>query len=142
MRKVLAPFDGSASSLRAVQYLVDFSRSFGDLHVHLVNVQSEPRFYGNYVSPDMLEQLHAGALDHAAELNAKAAALLQEAGIKYDTHEVMGEVVSEILNLCRQHHCDTIVMGTRGQSGLKNLVMGSVASHVVHGAEVPVLLVK
>lgn len=142
MRKVLVPFDGSPSSQRAVEYLVNFSRDFGALQVHLINVQSEPRFYGNYVSPSMVEQLHAGALDHAAEVNAKAAALLQEANVQYESHEVMGEVVSEIINLCRRHQCDTIVMGTRGLSGLKNLVMGSVASQVVHEAEVPVLLVK
>ena len=37
---------------------------------------------------------------------------------------------------------ELICMGTRGLSATANLVMGSVATKVLHGAKVPVLLVK
>ena len=38
--------------------------------------------------------------------------------------------------------CDEIIMGTRGMGAIGNLVMGSVATKVVHLAGIPVTLVK
>jgi nucleotide-binding universal stress UspA family protein len=38
--------------------------------------------------------------------------------------------------------CDGIVMGTRGMSAVGNLVMGSVATKVIHLTKLPVTLVK
>ena len=45
-------------------------------------------------------------------------------------------------DLGRRLKCDAIVMGTRGMTVLGNLVLGSVASKVVHLSSVPVTLVK
>lgn len=142
MHTVLLPFDGSDSAMRAVDYLIDFSSTLPDVTVHVVNVQSEPKLFGNYVSPSMLEQLHAGALDYAAELTAKAADTLRAANVQVHTHEITGEVVSELVDAARKYACTVIVMGTRGMSSLSNLVLGSVATQVVHEAPMPVLLVK
>lgn len=50
MQKVLLPFDGSPSARRALDYLVTLQRRLGDLQVEVLNVQSEPKLYGNYVS--------------------------------------------------------------------------------------------
>jgi nucleotide-binding universal stress UspA family protein len=47
-----------------------------------------------------------------------------------------------IANLARRLRCDSIVMGTRGMTALGNLVLGSLATRVVHLAGVPVTLVK
>ncbi|WP_373185670.1 universal stress protein [Halopseudomonas sp.] len=142
MHTVLLPFDGSESALRAVEYLADFSKTLGDVTVHVVNVQTEPKLFGNYVSPTMLDQLHAGALDHAAEVNAQAADMLRAANLQVQTHEIIGEVVSVLVEAARKLGCTMIVMGTRGLGSLSSLVLGSVASHVVHESPIPVLLVK
>ncbi|GGC88898.1 universal stress protein [Halopseudomonas salina] len=142
MHTILLPFDGSESAMRAAEYLVDFSATLGDVTVHVVNVQTEPKLFGNYVSPTMLDQLNAGALDHAAEVNAKVADKLRAANLAVQTHEIMGEVVSELVDAARKLGCTMIVMGTRGMGSLGNLVLGSVASQVVHETPIPVLLVK
>lgn len=142
MQKVLLPFDGSPSARRALDYLVTLQRRLGDLQVEVLNVQSEPKLYGNYVSASMLQQLNAGALDHARELTEKAAAVLAEAGITHACHQVVGDVAAEISKAISRLDCDSVVMGTRGMGGLGNLVMGSVATRVVHDVPVPVLLVK
>src|SRR5215831_9923722 len=41
-----------------------------------------------------------------------------------------------------ENNIDLIVIGTRGRSGFKKLLLGSVASHVVTYAHCPVLVVK
>lgn len=142
MQKVLVPFDGSPSAKRAIQYLVNFSKEYPQLTVHVLNVQAGPKLYGNYVSATMLDQLNAGAEDHAKEIVAEAAAELKAAGIACETHTAVGEVTSALVEAVTRHGCDTVVMGTRGMGSLGNLVMGSVATRVVHDSPVPVLLVK
>ena len=52
-----------------------------------------------------------------------------------------GGAAEEILRVAREIHCDLIVMGTHGRSGLSRLLMGSVAEEVVRKASCPVLIV-
>lgn len=142
MRNVLLPFDGSAPAKRAIEYLVGVAAEYPNILVHVINVQSEPKLYGNYVSANMLEQLHGGALDHAREVIAEAGTMLREAGVRHEEHAVVGEVIGELAHAVKSLGCDTVIMGTRGMSNLGNLFMGSVATRVVHEVPVPVLLVK
>lgn len=142
MRNVLVPFDGSESAKRAVQYLVNVAKDYTDIQVHLLNVQREPNLYGNYVPATMLEDLRKGALNHAQKVNADAVQMLQGAAINHEAHEAVGDVVAEVVAAVKRLGCDTVVMGTRGMGSLGNLVMGSVATRVVHDVAVPVLLVK
>ena len=142
MQNVLVPFDGSESAKRAVQYLVEFSKAYPSIQVHLLNVQREPNLYGNYVPATMLDDLRKGALNHAKTVNAEAANVVQAAGIQHQVHEVVGDVVTEVVAAVKRLGCNTVVMGTRGMGSLGNLVMGSVATRVVSDVPVPVLLVK
>jgi nucleotide-binding universal stress UspA family protein len=59
------------------------------------------------------------------------------------THRLSeGDAVDEILRAAQQDGCDMIVLGTHGHTGLKRLLMGSVAEQVVRRASCPVLTVK
>ena len=142
MHKVLLPFDGSESANHAVQYLVDASRSHSSLEVHVLNVQPPTTLHGDYFSQEMLARIRADALEHCVGVNAQALQILSAAGIQCTSHESVGEVIGEIRNAVKTLGCDTIVMGTRGMNNFSNLVLGSVASRVVHDVSVPVLLVK
>ena len=57
-------------------------------------------------------------------------------------HLAEGDPVDEILRFAEQDGCDMIVLGTHGHTGLKRLLMGSVAEQVVRRAACPVLTVK
>lgn len=142
MQKVLLPFDGSEAAMRAAQYLVSASRSFTALEVHVLNVQPTLILHGDYLSMDLLQKLEDAALKHGAEINAQALKLLADANICCAGHEVIGDVIGEVGKAVSALGCDTVVMGTRGMSNLSNLMLGSVASRVVHEVTVPVLLVK
>lgn len=142
MQTVLVPFDGSECAERALQYLVTASRVYADLRVHVLNVQPKLALHGEYFSSEMLDKLGAATLQHGAEINAKALAILSAAKINGTAHEVIGEVIAEVGRAVKAYGCDTVVMGTRGMSNFSNLVLGSVASRVVHEVSVPVLLVK
>ncbi|MGB7956509.1 MAG: universal stress protein [Candidatus Nitrosopolaris sp.] len=51
-------------------------------------------------------------------------------------------IAGGIVDYAEENNIDLIVIGTRGRSGFKKLLLGSVASHVVRYAHCPVMAVK
>lgn len=143
MRKVLVAFDGSDSSKRALQYVIGFAHDHvKTLQVHLLNVQFEPTMYGEYVTSEMIDQMQQSLLEAAARTLEWAVDKLRAAGIECQAHTALGNVSEQVALYVEQHHCDTVVMGTRGLGNFTGLLLGSVATRVVHEVSVPVLLVK
>ena len=143
MQTVLFPYDDSAPAQRALQYLVDLSKRYQGLTVHVLNVQADPKLYGRYGAlADVLKQLKENATAHAKTFTDKAVAELEAAGIKAVGHPAIGEVLDEVQRVIKETGCDTVVMGTRGMGGLGNLLLGSMAIQVLHGVSIPVLLIK
>jgi nucleotide-binding universal stress UspA family protein len=81
-----------------------------------------------------------------AEAGVKAAvAALVEAGVTAHAEVadvVFGHAAREIVDMARQHDAGVIVMGSRGRSDLKGLVLGSTAHKVIHLTDRPVLVVR
>ena len=72
----------------------------------------------------------------------KAVSLCRKAEVKFESRAEIGPIAETINSLARATRADHIVMGTRGLGALRNLVLGSVATKVVHLATIPVTLVK
>ena len=76
------------------------------------------------------------------EATNDARQLLDAAGVDYTSHVEFGHAATEIAGYARDHGCARIVMGTRGNGTLANILIGSVANQVLQLAEAPVTLVK
>jgi nucleotide-binding universal stress UspA family protein len=63
-------------------------------------------------------------------------------GIVFKSKIIFGSPTVEIEELSRKGKFDIIVIGSRGQSGLKEAFLGSVANAIVHKSKIPVLVVK
>ena len=61
---------------------------------------------------------------------------------RVDRRLLQGAAAVEIVELARSADFDLIVMGTHGRTGLKHVLMGSVAERVLRTAPCPVLTVK
>lgn len=143
MRNILLAFDGSENAKRALQYVIDLVRDTSlPLQVQVLNVQHEPIIYGEYVTTSLIDDLNAGLMAQAQEVLDEAAQKLKAAGITHATHAVLGNVSEQINEAVKRLGCDTVVMGTRGLGSFTGLVLGSVATRVIHEVTVPVLLVK
>jgi nucleotide-binding universal stress UspA family protein len=90
-----------------------------------------------------------GEIDELERTNARAsaeqgAALAREVG--FDARPVVARsdrnVWRAILDLAAEHDARAIVVGSRGQGGLTNVLLGSVPGRVVHHADRPVLVVR
>lgn len=143
MRRLLVAYDGSDNSKRALQYVVDLARDTGmALQVHVVNAQHEPIIYGEYVTSAMIDEVNNSLMAKSRSVLDEAAAMLQAGGLTCETHTQLGNVAEQINDAVKRLGCDTVVMGTRGLGSFTGLVLGSVASRVIHEVSVPVLLVK
>lgn len=143
MHTFLIAFDGSAHAFRAIEKTLALMDT-KQLHIRLLNVQGSVktnetlfRDTGADMQEILREREKAGM-----EVLATAKAILERAGVKHDLHVETGEPEKVIAEFARTHHCEMIVMGTRGLGKVKGIMLGSVANKVLHLAEVPVLLVK
>jgi nucleotide-binding universal stress UspA family protein len=140
--KILLPVDGSASSLRAVDHLLHHSEWFRDTpEIHLLHVHA-PIPIGRVQAHVGKETLHDYYLQESRELMSEAEAMLKVAGRAYTPHIHVGLPAEVIAKVAGELGVDMVVMGTHGWTGVAGLLMGSVASGVLHLVNCPVLLVK
>ncbi len=140
--KILLPVDGSECSLRAVDHLITHVGWFRDVpEIHLLHVHA-PIPIGRVQAHVGKETLHAYYSEEAQEHLDAAQKKLNAAGRFHTTHIHVGQPAEVISRLADELACDLIVMGSHGWGGVAGLVMGSVASRVLHLAPCPVLLVK
>ena len=71
-----------------------------------------------------------------------AAARLRQAGLDATTEVRSGDPAHQIIASAREHGAGLIVVGTRGQTGLRRLILGSVARNVLLYAPCSVLVVR
>ena len=135
-KMIVLATDGSKYSAAATDRAVGFAKSYGgELKViSVVDVPSE--FYAE--APQAVEDLVKKAKGFVAEVKKQADA----AGVKAETFVAETEAYQAVSNLAREQKADMIVIGSHGRTGLRRLLMGSVAEKVIGHAPCPVLVVK
>ena len=136
IENILVPFDFSRYSDAALQMASYIARDHGAT-LHVVHVKEPVLVYhveGNYI-------VHPyGDLDGLKTTLETVTPADPTVEIR---HWLMtGDVVEDILSLADQQQIDLIVMGTHGRTGLKRMLIGSVAEGVLRHAKCPVLTVK
>jgi nucleotide-binding universal stress UspA family protein len=139
--KILLPFDGSATALEAVRYVIRLADDGLDVVVVLANVQEPPSLYELMVAhdPQVIEQVSAKA---GANILQVAQALLEDADLTYESEVASGDPAHTLIDILENYGCDMVVMGASGTSGLRSALLGSVSNEVLHAAGVPVMIVK
>jgi nucleotide-binding universal stress UspA family protein len=139
-RRILVPVDFSNSSARALRHAVKRAAEFGGslIIVHVVPADYGWLGIGRDESRDLDRSLQRQAADR---LRAFAD---ENVGDNVPAHlEVrIGQPAEEILAAARDSKCDSIVLSTRGLTGLDRYFIGSVAHRVAQLAACPVVLVR
>lgn len=143
--KILLLVDGSEHSAKAADYLVKHFGWFKDVDLQLLHVTPPiPRGLGiAHVEKNMghgaVSQFYAA---EGADALAPAEAVLKKANVAFKyTHEI-GNIDEKIHEFAAKNGIELVVMGSHGRTGLKSLVMGSIATRVVAASTVPVLIVR
>jgi len=139
--KILLPVDGSSHSDRAVQHAITAAGGCAGREILLINVQ-EPIDAPALVSHMPMREIEAMQQTRGGDALASARALLDKAGIEYDSAVLVGAVPETIAQYARENGCAKIVIGTRGLGAIGGALLGSVTSRLIALTELPVTLIK
>ena len=141
--RIVVPVDGSAPANHAVTYAVSLTTGRPDAVIILVNVQSRETLDVSDIAAVVTADADTeAAARQSGKALRRAIGLCRKAEVRFETRPELGPIAETIVKIARQVKADQIVMGTRGLSALRGLILGSVATRVVQLARVPVTLVK
>lgn len=146
--KILVPIDGSKYSFKASEYAIDISKKYGS-ELNLLSVVSSRIRHGDSsgyfgaIPPTYFKKYENDAAKWFNRItNNVNKDQPQVKKIKTEVITTPISVVSAILEYAGKRNIDLIVVGTRGITGFKRMLLGSVASGVVTYAHCPVLVVR
>jgi nucleotide-binding universal stress UspA family protein len=149
IQRILVAVDGSKPSIDAGTQAIDIAKRFDAELIALYVVSPDVRY--NYLEdvitprlPKALKNVVMLAMQRGEKHVDKVKQKASEKNVKVKTDVVIGisSVVKEIIEYAEKNRIDMIIIGSRGLSGIKKMLLGSVASGVVTYAHCPVLVAK
>jgi nucleotide-binding universal stress UspA family protein len=141
IRRILIPLDFSHHAEAILEWGTHLAKEHGSqvILVHAYHLPVEfQQLEGAYLPPDFWTNVKT----EAQQVLERHAERLRGQGLTVQTVVREGYPATVIQEEAEEQHADLIVIGTRGLSGLKHLLLGSVAERVVQKAPCPVLTVK
>jgi nucleotide-binding universal stress UspA family protein len=135
-KKILFPTDFSTSSDAGLRQATALARESGATLL-IVHVEEPPTAYGG-------GEMYYGVPDpNNEQIKSMLKAVVPTSpDVPYEHRLVVGDPAFEIVRLAEEEKVDLIVLGTHGRTGLRRLLMGSVAEAIVRRATCPVLTFK
>jgi nucleotide-binding universal stress UspA family protein len=154
-RSIVVGTDGSGPADEAVRRATEMASREG-ARLHLVTAFPDPQvlrdpttIWSNDPKGLMDSGRAGGAPAENIDLRQVAESLLQRAareamskGVEVETHVREGEPAEAILDVANQQHADLIVVGSRGLTGIKRYLLGSVSNKVSEHAHCSVMIVR
>ena len=141
IRRILVPLDFSEHAESILTWAGHLAEEHGSrvllLHVYHLPVEFQ-QLEGAYLPPDFW----ANVKNEAEQQLDKYAVKLKDTGVEVESFVREGYPATVIVEEADSLEADLIVIGTHGHSGLKHLLLGSIAERVVQKAPCPVLTVK
>ena len=142
--RILVPVDGSEISNRGLQEAIKLSKVLG-AHLRLVHIVDDSALALNPETGIAAAPLVEDFAEGGKQILEQARKVAVAAGVSAEVvlHEnFTGRIADLIVAEARKWRAELIVMGTHAHGGIRHAVLGSDAEAVLHGAEVPVLLVR
>ena len=136
LKNILYPTDFSEAAETAIPYVTGLAKRYG-AKVHALHVQVSTA--GPIVGPEAMPQI-LEVITHQTELETRE---LHDifSGLPHEVLVSAGDVWTTISRAIEQEHIDLIIVGTRGRTGVKRALLGSVAEEIFRKAPCPVLTV-
>lgn len=144
-KRIVVAFDGSKDAVKAVQVAGALAKEFGSELV-VVHAYSVPAFaYAGMPGAPVPNSPDLEGLSKQSGKSVLAKGLLVAKNSGVDAKGELLEstsTVQALVEFSETEKADLVVLGTRGMTGFKRMVMGSVSSGVVEHAHCPVLVVR
>lgn len=134
IRKILVAVDGSVTSSTAAENAIDLAEKFGAdliaLYIVPPNIKIREIF-------DLAKENGQRIVDEV-----KYAESAKKLNVQTEVLWDVGSITKAIVEYAEENNVNLIVLGTRGISGIKQMLLGSTASGVVTYSHCPVIVVK
>jgi nucleotide-binding universal stress UspA family protein len=139
--RILMPVDASEYSMAAVAFVASRTTLLKKpTDVELINVQYPVSHrVARAAGREIVRSYHE---NEAAKVLKSASAPLKRAGASATARYVVGTVAHDLASIVANDRADLIVMGSHGDTGLKKLLLGSVASTVAVSCTKPLLILR
>ena len=143
MVTILVPLDRSGFGEVALSTVKKLARLTDDrvVLIQVVHPPDKPYFEDKTPFDEELQTLREVAEEYLREMRIR----LEAEGLEFlqiDVEVRTGEPVSEIVGIASEKHADLILMATHGRTGLRRVLLGSVAGAVLRASAIPVVLVR
>ena len=140
--KILVAVDGSQASMDAADQAIEIARKYNSELIALHVILSDTTIFGTN-PPQHIDEIKQQAQQYLDKIKQKLPNQHDNNKIQMRTELISSATtVAGIVGFAEKENVDLIVIGTRGRSGFKKLLLGSVASGVVNYAHCPVMVVK
>ncbi|HTT25550.1 MAG TPA: universal stress protein [Thermoplasmata archaeon] len=140
--RITVATDGSAFGQQAVDVAIDLAKKYGS-QLSIVAVAPLVPLYVSSAEPWVPTEVPPSETDHYRTVVNAAVKRAEDAGLPQVTGVLLeGVVVDEIIAHIELHPTSLLVIGSRGLSTAKRLLLGSVSDAVLHHLKVPVLVVR
>lgn len=145
-KRILVATDGTKLSKKAVTSAIDLAALCG---AELVAVKVVPRYPQSFFEGGIA--LQAGEVQKVEKQWAEEGQTVVDAvkkqalakGVTTKAITAKSDVISDaILAAAKKHQCEIIVMASHGRKGIKRMLLGSEAQHVLTNSTIPVLILK
>ena len=142
-KKILVCSDGSARSLEAVRMGASIAGHF-DSEVLLLNVFNaydvDPGYLGVSALETYQDSIKHWAREKKEAVEHRVKPIFEQLHTSYQVRQEKGHPVDSILRVAEEEKVDLILLGSRGLRGVKEFLLGSISSGVLHHANCPVLI--
>jgi nucleotide-binding universal stress UspA family protein len=137
--KILVGIDGSDESMHAADYGLSLSNKYNAELYALHVIRSDVDLFGSHETSEYMTGMRNKGKKYLDKVRLKA----NEKNIQTKTEIISSiNIAGGIVDYAESNNVNLIVVGTRGLSGFKKLLLGSNAAHVITYAHCPVLVVK
>ena len=139
--------DRSGYKQRIITFTISFAKPLRAeiIAIHVIDkstIVPTPDAYGNYIA-DQIQPTEEELRKQADELLSEAELLGDKEEIKVDKAIIVApSCASAIIDYAKKNNVDLIVVGTKGMTGLKHFLLGSIAKNIISHAHCPVLAVR
>ena len=136
INKILVALDGSKNSQRALDMGIFLARKSDTKLMGITVISNIPKKYHHLSYSEKPVLLAADKMMESAKKKCAQNGILFEKKIDF------GNPGPKITKFAESLNFDIIIIGTRGMSGIKEKILGSVSNHIVHKSSVPTMIVK
>ena len=136
--RILVAVDGSASAKKAFEKSIYLAQRCS-AKLDVIHVVLDSTYGGDSAATfDLIE----GLKERGAKLLEQCKSEAARNNVPVETLLELGDYAQVIIDIANKNNYDLIIMGSRGLSAFKELLLGSVSFKVMHHASCPVMVVR